>query len=522
MKLPDINYNRIQLPRGSGPELAGVNYRSKQQVHNAMVDLGDKVGELKRDYDVAKASSDLAGEVNNFQRTHAGKMSYTPDEVRDLGLDNRVKVTSGEFDEDGVEVERKAIPAYEVFPLAYENVMSGAISRHANSISDTKVRSEWAVKAQEIANEDVLRVVTAAEGEAYKYSLKVMAIDAGSAQRDMNFEGAASIINAMPIPQADKDVLLLDNSKKKETESLRVLVQQGDVESMEEQLTFMGSDAYKKGSSLTGDEQESQRGYLKQAIRATEAQDKRKKEELYKLEYQQFWEKFSASGWNVGLIPNDKLKPADARAAYSFARMMAENGAIKTDTGVWVELNELKINDPQAFVDTDFAQYVDRLSQADIKGFSDDRNTILSTASPQYKGATDTSILAGGAAILNLDYKGSNPKDEDVDRYYRLQTYYHQAVAAAQAESGKELGSVEKQKIMDNLVLQQEVNVPGMIWGKNKTRISAIDIPPSFFDKAYKDAQDRNGGAQPTTQQVYDSWLTLKAELNARGIKSYD
>ena len=95
------------------------------------------------------------------------------------------------------------------------------------------------------------------------------------------------------------------------------------------------------------------------------------------------------------------------------------------------------------------------------------------------------------------------------------------ALRAAQAAKGNKLTDIERQKVLDRLVLQGET--PGSLWGSNTVRAYQSQAEGRAFTPTWSDDQKRKATAalqrqgikQPTEQQVD---ATLRAIASVVGV----
>jgi len=218
-KLPDINMRRVSLPAGPGPGLAVDKFQTRQSVAKGLLQLGQAVGEEKAKYDIADASSNVAAEMARFEQAYAGKEMFSPDEVRELGLDSTVQLGSGSYDGKGRPIERENIPAHEVYPLALQKASEEALARHGNAISSGGMRKAWMDEMKQRHNQAVTQATRVAAQNRYNYEVKLLGQEASALQESGLYDAAALKIMAMPIADRMKDTLLVDNSRKKEVDS---------------------------------------------------------------------------------------------------------------------------------------------------------------------------------------------------------------------------------------------------------------------------------------------------------------
>lgn len=216
----------------------------------------------------------------------------------------------------------------------------------------------------------------------------------------------------------------------------------------------------------------------------------------------------SDQGWSVyartGRLPAPSIMAAmdgkDAvalrRTAQADAEARASKTEVKTDPSIYYALTIAAATDPK-FKQEDLRRYFDKLSPTDRKHFIDlqakvskpDESGDVSTLEQQKRQLIDT---------LKLDKDKAGVFSMEADK----------ALRAAQAAKGSKLNDVERQKVLDRLVLTGET--PGSLWGSNTVRAYQAQAEGRSFTPTWSDDQKRKATAalqrqgikQPTAQQV--------------------
>lgn len=216
----------------------------------------------------------------------------------------------------------------------------------------------------------------------------------------------------------------------------------------------------------------------------------------------------SDQGWNfyarTGRLPAPSIVAAmdgkDAvalrRTAQAEAEARASKSEVKTDPSIYYALTLAAATDPK-FKQEDLRRYFDKLSPADRKHFIElqtkvnkpDESGDVSTLEQQKRQLVDS---------LKLDKVQAGVFSMEADK----------ALRAAQAAKGNKLTDVERQKVLDRLVLQGET--PGRVWGSNTVRAYQSQAEGRAFTPTWSDDQKRKATAalqrqgikQPTEQQV--------------------
>lgn len=216
----------------------------------------------------------------------------------------------------------------------------------------------------------------------------------------------------------------------------------------------------------------------------------------------------SDQGWNfyarTGRLPAPSIMAAmdgkDAvalrRTAQAEAEARAAKSEVKTDPSIYYALTLAAATDPK-FKQEDLRRYFDKLSPTDRKHFIDlqakvnkpDEAADVSTLEQQKRQLVDS---------LKLDKVQAGVFSMEADK----------ALRAAHAAKGNKLTDIERQKVLDRLVLQGET--PGSLWGSNTVRAYQAQAEGRAFTPTWSDDQKRKATAalqrqgikQPTEQQV--------------------
>jgi hypothetical protein len=152
----------------------------------------------------------------------------------------------------------------------------------------------------------------------------------------------------------------------------------------------------------------------------------------------------------------------------------ARERSVKTDFSTYDMLNEMSWKDPQKFAQIDLGRFQDRLSTADLKKFSEDKQRAgtaegikgLQTRSQQITTAVDQMALGGQT---NAEKRGLFTRN------------VNDAIEEEQKTQGRPLKREEIQKVIDQQVM--EVSVPGFFWDTGKR---AFELTPEDKSKTVK------------------------------------
>lgn len=215
------------------------------------------------------------------------------------------------------------------------------------------------------------------------------------------------------------------------------------------------------------------------------------------------WNIYAQTG-GLGKIPPSVLTAMDGkdlvalrRTARADAEARAAKSEVKTDPNVYYALTVAAAQDPANFKQEDLRRYFDKLSPSDRKHFID-----LQARASKPDEADDISTLEQQKRQIIDQLK----LDKDKAGMFSMEA--DKALRAAQATKGSKLTDVERQKVLDRLVLQGET--PGEVWGTNTVRAYEASAQGRSFTPTFDDNQKRKATAalqrqgikNPTPQQV--------------------
>lgn len=214
-------------------------------------------------------------------------------------------------------------------------------------------------------------------------------------------------------------------------------------------------------------------------------------------------------GWSIyaktGRMPPPSIQAAMdgkdlvalRRTAQADAEARAAKTEVKTDPNVYYALTIAAAQDPGNFKQEDLRRYFDKLSPSDRKHFID-----LQARASKPDEADDISTLEQQKRQIIDQLK----LDKDKAGLFSMEA--DKALRAAQATKGSKLTDVERQKVLDRLVLSGET--PGKVWGTNTVRAFEASAQGRQFTPTFDDNQKRKATAalqrqgikNPTPQQV--------------------
>lgn len=185
------------------------------------------------------------------------------------------------------------------------------------------------------------------------------------------------------------------------------------------------------------------------------------------------------------------------RTAQADAEARAAKTEVKTDPNVYYALTIAAAQDPGNFKQEDLRRYFDKLSPSDRKHFID-----LQARASKPDEADDISTLEQQKRQIIDQLK----LDKDKAGLFSMEA--DKALRAAQATKGSKLTDVERQKVLDRLVLSGET--PGEVWGTNTVRAFEAGAQGQPFTPNWSDSDKRRATASlqrlgiksPTQKQV--------------------
>lgn len=205
-------------------------------------------------------------------------------------------------------------------------------------------------------------------------------------------------------------------------------------------------------------------------------------------------------------------REAKARADEANARARAGDGnaAIKTDFKTYDYINEMSWRDPASFAVLDLGRFQDRLSTADLKKFSEDKQKIGTAEGVKGLQSRQEQITT---AVNQMKLTG----DSNAEKRGLFSRNVNDAIETEQKTQGRPLKYAEIQKVIDQQVMT--VAVPGFLWGTNEKRNfevtseertkNPVVVVPDFDKKQITEALKAKG-QKPTDENIRALYKQVK------------
>lgn len=216
-KLPNRVRQSASAPRTLSPGAAVQLHQSRVAVAESVFGAAEGIAEAVEASDLAEASSGNLQDWNTHLSEHAAKTSYTPKEIKALGLEGKVDMAVGETD----------IDAYRVQPFLTEQVLADSIRERSEQIRSPRARKVWQQRAEERAAAVVARAVQASATAEIRVTMDRAEQGITALQEMRDFDEAANAIEALPIEQEEKTLMLKANSNMREQSRLQDLANMG-------------------------------------------------------------------------------------------------------------------------------------------------------------------------------------------------------------------------------------------------------------------------------------------------------
>ena len=210
-----------------------------------------------------------------------------------------------------------------------------------------------------------------------------------------------------------------------------------------------------------------------------------------------FWTAFIPNP-DINSIP-ENLPAKTKLAAIKYAQSPTSR---KTDLAVWNEINQLTIDDPDAFIAIDLFDHVNDLDESDFQAFGKLQRTL----------GTDKQTLThvqsvGSKATKALKDIGKKVASEDGQLFMRK---FQDEVSALESAEKRKIQPTEVDSIIDRLMIEGEI--PGFVYDPNKRvfQLDPTEIDEFFIEDVPKAERDKilqaykNRGIEPTEEQIVD------------------
>lgn len=178
MKLPMIEYRQVETlgraDTGAPSAMAAAQQQRGNVLQKAMGQLAEVTAQFIERKENAEYNNNMAEtsiEVSEWEGQNGGRATFSAEDIE--GLPDYIPRTETGTANNGdkVSVPRKAIPAYEVYPLLLEQKLRGVIKEKAEKISNPRLRQDYINKSEAVAAEKIMRATISAEQQQQAYML---------------------------------------------------------------------------------------------------------------------------------------------------------------------------------------------------------------------------------------------------------------------------------------------------------------------------------------------------------------
>lgn len=173
------------------------------------------------------------------------------------------------------------------------------------------------------------------------------------------------------------------------------------------------------------------------------------------------------------IAKQDAIAKADKAAA--------RGEAIKTDFPTWDRLNRQISADPQGFAKQDLAVFMGNISGNDLQQLADVQRRIR-------QGGDEAKNVTTTAQQIDTALDGIKVQN-NTERSGQARRAIYDALDVAQKEKGRALSYEEKQKVIDQQIMQ--VTVPGVLWDSTKRSFEVQGTPDAAKAKVVVPDNDR-------------------------------
>lgn len=249
MKLPTIQYK-------SGVQSLGREdvYGPLKQAFAISEAININTGALQKAYalyderrtliETEERSLNVQKRITRLQKDLANKRYFSAEEVPD---EIEVRRTELVVDEHGVvsEVPRKQIPAYEVSPSIYRQVVSNIIEAEAEGITNKNARREWLNAQKETLNKSYAQLSLDSIAAQQDQIHTRQRLNIEEAWESGNFTLARELISGLLASEEEKQELRNQTDIRQELDRYREDMATDDLEALYSDLEFLQAEDYK-------------------------------------------------------------------------------------------------------------------------------------------------------------------------------------------------------------------------------------------------------------------------------------
>jgi hypothetical protein len=195
--------------------------------------------------------------------------------------------------------------------------------------------------------------------------------------------------------------------------------------------------------------------------------------------------KVIAAGGDSASIPRKLWSSMDGRdqmAILSHEKAAVSESKIETDWQTYYALRELSIDNPEKFQATDLRRYFDKLGETERKQLIDRQTTVAKTPDALTDVVTTDKQISIASALLDLK----------AEKKAKFESAATNAITAEQRRLGRKPTQEERQAVIDRLILDGEVEVPGALIDPDRRlyEIQGTEDEKFFVPEGYHDIPD--------------------------------
>lgn len=168
------------------------------------------------------------------------------------------------------------------------------------------------------------------------------------------------------------------------------------------------------------------------------------------------WTLYAKGG--IGTIPASvwtRMDGKDVLAVRDRAAKDAEGKPIKTDFALWSDLNQMSIDNPKQFMQTDLRRYASVISTDDLKGFG---NRQREMTTDNGKGIAE---LGTQVAVAHNQLGWGDGEKEKKGAFDHA---VYNALEVERQKKGKDLTYTERQGVIDRMMIDGKLKGSGVLW----------------------------------------------------------
>ena len=528
MKLPDINYGRVGALPQENPSDEVQAFQQKQNVVQAITNVTYEAVERNAEYSANKANAGYRDFISEFDRDMATRATFTPDEIKEMGLDDRIDTIDPETGKPVAWLPKSA-----VYAIALQDRMRQGRELFSGQIKNAKYRNAWLTDLDDTNSSRLDREIENSAKLANQELLDIKTYDFDVAVASGQFETANDILNDSQVAgllgKAGVKQKRLEISKAEQTQDFTSkltdwVAGENVDELLAEAKRLRLDDTNEEYAAFDDKELNVLANQFEQAAKTVKQQAKTNQSANYNRIINDYWATGSENpAQMVAGLPElhefllknggSGLDVSDRKAINTYADAASKGKPITTNIATWYMLDQMSSSSSSdelaRFRDMNLLQYAGEISVPNMQDFMKLQSELKSIESGDgdiTSYMTTAELKTAGLQLLG--FRGNRLKDAKASQ---IKLLFATQLQLAEQEKGKKLNDTEKQKVINDTVMVEY-----------KNRNERMEVYKPLADLDQKQIRDYSSSIADAGRTINATSLEVASQLDDDGIELTD